>query len=516
VLPSEFLTVRRWRDQISPKYSNLNMKDVSAAEAAIRVYVESVGLKRKLIREKVTELEDLLGDYRLIRGLAALIERMCNFTTKSEVDPFEARHMLFTEAARAGFPASPDERRRILEAAAAKVRASPEQLESSMYADVDTEMALEHAPAISPAELLKQYNLSLTQTLLFNSTELTFMASGNWQRIFRAVKFYGLMYTVFKRDGGFMVRLDGPSSLFKLTKRYGTALAKVLPEILRGNPWRIEAKILRSNRLLNFTLESSRHSWLFPEMSIAEEYDSAVEADFASAFRSLATAWRLIREAEPVNADSSLMIPDFVFQLGGTRIAMEIIGFWTEEYLGRKLDKLARVRGMPFIVAVDENLACDRLTRIKALKPNIHVIYYKGRILVKDVLDFLQPYAEKEAEAQASTVKLEIKKPIATLMELAAESGVIVDAMRRAAAKISTHVLIGDTLVERGLLDNIRNVLEHEIGEGAQLAKALEALKPYNLPEPISLLSCCGYRVKWRGLSTEDARVEKMASLKNK
>ena len=105
----------------------------------------------------------------------------------------------------------------------------------------------------------------------------------------------------FRGGGWLTVRLDGPTSLFKLTRRYGLSLAKVLPEIFAGKPWRVEAKILRANRLLNFAIESGSHGWLFPEAPAEEKYDGAVE-EFASQFRSLGTPWTIRREAEPVEA----------------------------------------------------------------------------------------------------------------------------------------------------------------------------------------------------------------------
>jgi predicted nuclease of restriction endonuclease-like RecB superfamily len=241
MLPTELLAVQRWRDQIRPKYSKLSRRDVSAAEAIIRLYGESVGAKRGAIRERVAELENAYGDYRFVRGLAALVERACTFASSSHADPLKVRHMLFAEASRRGFPTSPEERKAIVLEVASALALAPSDVEESMYADLDSEEVLESCPSLKPMDLLKQYNLSLTQTLLFSSTEMEFTASGNWQRIFRAVKFHGLMYTASKRGGLVHVRLDGPTSLFKLTRRYGTALAKVLPEIMRGKPWRIEA-----------------------------------------------------------------------------------------------------------------------------------------------------------------------------------------------------------------------------------------------------------------------------------
>jgi predicted nuclease of restriction endonuclease-like RecB superfamily len=499
MLPTELLAVQRWGDMIKPRYVRFTPLDLSAAEAVISAYAGSIGLKRWEIREKVRDLEDAYGDYRLVRGLAALVERSCTFTSKASVNPLEVRHSLFAEAARRGFPTSPEAREEIIRGVASALGLQPQQVEESMYADLDSEEALESCPSISPIDLLKQYNLSLTQTLLFNSTEMEFTASGNWQRIFRAIKYYGLMYMAYRRSGVTYVKLNGSISIFKLTRRYGTALAKVIPEVVRGSPWRMEAKILRSNRLLTFRIDSQRHGWLFPELQAAEEYDSAVEEEFAEQFRRMGEAWALRREPEPIEAGSTIMIPDFSFTFGGKTVYMEIVGFWTREYLRRKIEKLSEVRA-PIIVAVDEELACDRIERLKASNPNIHLIYYKGRIPVREVLAYLQPLASAAAEAQASTLELAIGKPVASLREVAEAHGVTEEAVRRAAGRLKTHILVGEVFIERRLLEEAGRALARAVGDGIPLSKAIEVLKPYGVPNPIAVIAALGYKIRWVGL----------------
>jgi predicted nuclease of restriction endonuclease-like RecB superfamily len=61
-------------------------------------------------------------------------------------------------------------------------------IEESFYSDLQGEMILAGFEAIEPISLLRQYNLSLTQTLLFNASEISFTTSGNWQHILRDIK----------------------------------------------------------------------------------------------------------------------------------------------------------------------------------------------------------------------------------------------------------------------------------------------------------------------------------------
>ena len=80
----------------------------------------------------------------------------------------------------------------------------------------------------------------------------------------------------------------------------------------------------------------------------------------------------------------TVLIPDFKFihSDGGT-VLMEIVGFWTPEYLKKKLEKLYRVNRKDLIVAVNENLNCSKRDF------DGPVIFYKTRIKVNEVLKVL-------------------------------------------------------------------------------------------------------------------------------
>ena len=159
-----------------------------------------------------------------------------------------------------------------------------QHIEEQIYADLDSELILTKFDPPSALELLQQYNLSLAQTLLFDCTELSFKVSGNWQRLFYFVKKLGLIYEVF-RDDDFWVKIDGPASLFKLTKRYGLNIAKLLPTIIANQEWTVNAKILwkYTNEICNFKMESTKHSSLLRKPNLQKvTYDSAAEESFAS------------------------------------------------------------------------------------------------------------------------------------------------------------------------------------------------------------------------------------------
>ena len=124
--------------------------------------------------------------------------------------------------------------------------------------------------------LLGWYNLSLMQTLLFNCTKLEFCVYGgvHWKHVLRNVKRLGLMYNLQHNEvrteqvsndnsnnnnfdvvspvtnndtdeTDLICTIDGPISLFKLTDRYGTSIAKLLPSIISSGKWSLNSWIVR-------------------------------------------------------------------------------------------------------------------------------------------------------------------------------------------------------------------------------------------------------------------------------
>ncbi|MCJ7768338.1 DUF790 family protein, partial [Candidatus Bathyarchaeota archaeon] len=264
MLPSELLAVWKRKGMIWPRYSRFSEDDLLVANSLINAYNGHIGQKKSKLKEFADELEDKGFEYRFVRGLAFLLEKRSLFKRDDRINALELRRKIFETSGKLGIPTSQEERKRIVEAATAELRIATQDAEQYLYADLDSELILEKSEMVPAIELLKEYNFSLTQTLLFDSTEVRFTTTGNWQNIFRAVKRLGLIYDT-ERDGDLWVKIDGPSSLFKLTRRYGASMAKLLPAILANPHWTFEAKVLSryTNEICSFKLESWKHNFLF-------------------------------------------------------------------------------------------------------------------------------------------------------------------------------------------------------------------------------------------------------------
>ena len=85
-----------------------------------------------------------------------------------------------------------------------------------------------------------------------------------------------------------------------------------------------------------------------------------------------------------IDLGDTVFIPDFtLYSLKNEKYLLEIVGFWTPEYLNKKIEKINRANRKDLLIVVNENLNCSR----DDFKGN--VVYYKSRIKVEEVLSAL-------------------------------------------------------------------------------------------------------------------------------
>ena len=514
MLPSNLLSVWKRRENIQPRFAASSADNLKVAKTLIETYKQSTGKKKSTLKKAGEKLEDAGYDFHFVRSLSLLLERRSRFKCSSQTDPKELRRKIFQETGKTGPTTDPEQRKTLIEKVASDIKTSSKELEDSMYADLENELTLQQFDIITPQELLEKYNLSLAQTLLFDSTELKFTVSGNWQNIFFKAKRLGLIYEAYK-SSEFWVKVDGPASLFKLTRRYGTAIAKLLPAIIMSPKWTVEAKILWkfTNMIYNFKLYSWKHNILFGSQEITESFDSSVEENFASRFQALNSEWQLKREPEPVIAGQQVIIPDFSFERENIILYMEVVGFWTKEYLQRKMIKLKKTEER-ILVAVDENLACERLTKLEK-QQNLNILYYRKKIPLAPILHYLQEaYKEIHAKHLKLLKDLEVTftEPIIKIEDFAARIGVSKEAVRTRLIEKTPddYVVLPDKLVRKDRLQKIRELLDHEIAKTSEVplkkAKLITQKQGIDLTSAIETL---GYKILWRGINEENAIVTK-------
>lgn len=380
MLPRELLDARRFRGKVYLKFAG--EEHLKLAKAVIATFNSSIGQSHGELLEKVGHMERA-HNYRKVRGFARILERQSEFEMPTKLNPAEVRRFLFER----GYVTNDFERLKVLQEASKHFGVPPAEIERAMFADRDEEMILTKVPPLTPEELVRRYNLSLLQTLMFSALRITFKVSSNYQAIFRKIKLLGLMYQI--QDD--TVEITGPASILKLTRKYGTSIAKLIPEIVMADEWQIRAEILdeRSKRIYIFELSSGDDAML-PKAEGKVEYDSSLERQFAAKIRFILGA-EVVREPGVLKAGRYAYIPDFLVRKNGREVYVEIAGFWTGEYLKSKLEKLSKLE-VPMLIIANDELFAGKVGRIHGV-----VLMRKGKIPYKEVIKKLKEMLQLQA-----------------------------------------------------------------------------------------------------------------------
>jgi predicted nuclease of restriction endonuclease-like RecB superfamily len=285
-----------------------------------------------------------------------VLARLGRTARDAAVPPREARRLVFREAARAA-----GARDAALVRVASSLTVTPEELEASLFADLPGEhVVTDLGVSLSPTELALRANLALTQALLFRATGVTLEVEGNARALVRTAKLRGLICTVSRAScNDTLLEVSGPLALFRRTILYGRALGALVPHLAWCPRFRLQAACLLEERLVDLSLGTGDP--ILPADS-PRHYDSQIEERFAHEFRRLAPDWDVLREPEAVVAGDRLVFPDFALQHrydAARRWLLEIVGFWTPDYIQRKLALYREAHVSNLILCIDEARACD-------------------------------------------------------------------------------------------------------------------------------------------------------------
>lgn len=364
------------------------------AKAMIAVYRNGVGRTRRELHRSVERLFDGEAecDPRRIHSFCKLLDDRCKFDTDRKGQCQKLRMEIFRKAA----GRHPLVRERInlheFEEHAVKMeiaaeRGRPwEEIEHDLYCDVFSEhKLLQFDPFPEPADLLSRYNVAQVQACLYRAISMTVDARADFKTILRYAKLAGLLHEVHRRrTSHYRITFTGPASVLRQTRRYGVAMARFLPALLSCRDWKMSAAI-RTPFNATLRLELSSEDGLSGHLPSPDEFDSSVEQKFAEKFGDCREGWTMSRETEIVHHLQKAFIPDFVFvHEDGTQVLMEIVGFWTPEYLQAKFDTLARFADRNILIAVQENSA----DTFQAISDNI--VRYKTALKIGSIIQALE------------------------------------------------------------------------------------------------------------------------------
>lgn len=375
------------------------------AEQLLRTYADSVGATRQQVHQRAEAVLEQLEDCssRRMSALIKLLDDVSQYESDRGRQAAKLRQFVF-QAAAASHPltSSPNgvftsEQWSVKRKIAGLVDKPWEEVERLLYADVIEFHPLKSFEGYeSGAALLARYNVAQVQACLYRATRMTLWVQKDLQTITRAIKLSRLMHQIRKLDSDeFQFTLSGPASELRSTRRYGVAMARIIPKLLACKDWRLAASIaVRSGRPLQLLL-SSRDGLTSPKMP-ADEFDSEVEQDLMTKWQAAPVAgWTLNRESELLVVHQKIFLPDFqLVHTSGIKIHLEIVGYWTPEYIAAKLKTLQQfAHERIWIIAQREHQS-----ELTELPPEMlkTILFYKTKIPLSDLAERLKTIASTQ------------------------------------------------------------------------------------------------------------------------
>jgi predicted nuclease of restriction endonuclease-like RecB superfamily len=600
-------------NQIRPIFYDYEKNnELSLPSKIIKMFEEMAEkkLSKANVDENLSKIEAKYTDYKLVRGICQLLEQRCVYESPSKtfsdsrnnntINATYLRRKIFEESSRIGYPVTENERKRILEKVALKNNFTIDELELAMWNDLDKNKYLENFDSLSPLQLVVWYNISTLQTLLLNCVKLEFSVYGgfNWKKILRKIKQLGLMYFLHResnldseshnksknedmvfngtKDKRVICTVDGPLSILRLTDRYGLAMAKLIPLIIFTEIWSIDAVILRKSisgikKSYRFQLSyKDKDLPLFDASSIhlesdpnsqpsvsfnkysEDNFDSNVEKKFMDKFLKFSTGWKLTREPDPlILFDGKAFIADFAFEKYGIKVYLEIVGFWTNEYLKRKLEKIKDLLtinsgsslGTDLLIAANmDNYISENGNKIMVdsifskLVARKHLIFYKkDQIPFGPIIKYLRDIDTKfindisinshdmiTKEIETKIRENENENKVIFLKEISDKHNIPVESVLKiirnlqsindSSPKVRTNILKEFLLVDNYIIskDKIK-VLLPELDKIKMLGDAIRFLVENNIPEECItlLIPKMGFEIVWNGIDSNNAIIQR-------
>jgi uncharacterized protein len=404
MLPSDLLIYRYSGESIVPKRIDIDAHHLQMATDTIDCFESVIGGTQGQLDEMLLQLEGDSPDFRTKRGFAHLLksQSFSNFEIVSPLDPSELRERVYALAATAS-PSVAHTKATLATLASnlaqeLKQEIFPPQITQGLYADLPENRILTEFTRPDPVALIHRYNLSQVQGVFYRASELTINAHrnvpGQYKLLFRYLKLFQLMtYIEGDVDKGFTIKVDGPTSLFKASTRYGLAIAKLIPAILHVTKWSLSAT-LQTKDFYTGNIKVGRYGLtdkcgLETHYPPGKSYDSMLEAAFADRWEKLKTEWVLEREVNLLPIPGSVMIPDFrLVHPDGRDYILEIVGYWRPEYLQKKFAQVRKSGCTNLILAISERLNLEK-AGVKVSDLPCEVIWFKDKLLPKSVLEIL-------------------------------------------------------------------------------------------------------------------------------
>lgn len=515
-------------------------KDTATIEKAITIFQSYSGTRRsEYINERFLQnftdfrMASVLHDV-FMKQFYGFLPISKGFSPKKRMKVWEILAITMPQ----GFASSDEHRKAILaELAKAHSIESPEVLEQRLFYDHQDSLQLTKIRNPSIQAVINEYNRQMLAVLIQNANWVRFridpkadLKGAAFKKLLFLAKRNGVYIDISLETKRRVIEILGPRRLVKRS-RYSRSLGNVLKSAtnfaLSGEqgliPF-IEIALPRGKgeRIIEVTPEA--FEWYFGEIEEKDVlFDSEVEKRLY--YQLSNDPWLVTRE--PLlhfDKEKLLFLPDFRLSLRSTQVNvyLEVVGFWTKEYLEKKVEKLNALPSdfQDLILVVDSSLAFPE-TRFPTF-------YYKNLkdLPVGEVLGFLdkkfvQPHADailkellKRSAEFADRINSTLKDSQMIEMEKIAEifqcnesrinSQVIEEIMAQKKPR-NWEFLPHFGILHKELIISIKKAMAMLFAESqrpkawSEVENTLKPIIPLEAMEPA--LKTCGFEVLWKGLT---------------
>ncbi len=355
--------------------------------------------------------------------------------------------------------------------------------------------------------------------------------------LFFLSKRLGIFTTINKLIDSLSIKIVGPEELIGRRDKYGRKIQMLIEQLINRRiqelsikDWLLNISIPwgRRTRIISFDLT---HLPDLPSIggktSENMDFDSKTEKHIFHILTAL-TPWRVAREPDVLIENNQVFVPDFSLQYADLPpIYIEVVGFWTEDYKTKKIEKLTELGktvSFPLILIVDSSLEFPQIPPFPTFK---YISDFRAILVPLNQYlrkKYLIPYEKNRITYLKENITKEIDVVISQTEEGILPELTLLETFSILEKKNLRQVLVGEPqkaylkgkgwkyvpkigLLEIGVVKNWRRQIIKKFSEENQSRLDLRELSlifPNCLPEGLisRLLEYLGFKVQWQQIHT--------------
>jgi len=323
--------------------------DVRWIEQALDIVCRNVGKPWRVALEQLTDLQRAHpASQRRFTAVVGAIQRILGGREKNKKIARKTRGIVL------GHPAlTIEERQARIDHAALVLGMSTRQIEALLWADLPRERPVEMARWPDELEVAAFANVALIQRAFRRAHSLVLSIEGDPGPIVRAASMRGLLVTAHAGGERCVLEIAGPLALCHNTSVYGRALGELVPLLAELRAWSLEIRV--ELPLAKYSLHASSPVVL-PAPPVRLTATPAPVMRLVRSLRRLEPTLKTEPSPLVMRRGMTMVWPDLVIDTGWHRTYVELVGFWTRDYLERKLAAYRNV-DLDVVLCVDTSRA---------------------------------------------------------------------------------------------------------------------------------------------------------------